>query len=233
MTGGKHRILVIEDDESILQGLELALRRQGYTVGTAADGSRGLELARTDGWDLIVLDLMLPGRNGYEILAALRAAGDDTPVLILSARTDELDRIRGLDLGADDYVTKPFSLGELSARVRAMLRRRRDGDEPVLAVGKLEIDTASHSVVVGGAAVELTATEYQVLVLLARAAGRVLSRERILDAVWGPGHHGSIRTVDNFVGQLRAKIEEDPAQPQLIETVRGFGYRLRNGTGGP
>jgi len=231
MSGGGRRILVVEDDASILEGLELALRRQGYGVGTAADGRRGLELARGGGWDLIVLDLMLPGRNGFEIVAALRAAGDDTPVLILSARSAELDRVRGLDLGADDYVTKPFSLGELLARVRAMLRRRRREEEGPIVVGPLLIDTATHEVLYDGRAVELTATEYQVLVLLARAAGRVLSRQGILDAVWGPGHHGSLRTVDNFIAQLRAKLEEDPAHPRLIETVRGFGYRLRGTPG--
>lgn len=225
------RILVVEDDPSILQGLELALRHEGYQVRTAANGRCGLDLARHGGLDLIVLDLMLPGRNGYEILAALRAAGDDTPVLILSARSDELDRIRGLDLGADDYVTKPFSLGELLARVRAMLRRRQQDDEAPLVVGPLVIDTATHEVLRNGRTVELTATEYQVLVLLARAGNRVLSRQRILDAVWGPGHHGSIRTVDNFIAQLRAKLEEDPASPRLIETVRGFGYRLRGAPG--
>ncbi len=232
MNEAGRRILVVEDDPSILQGLELALRRQGYEVHTAVDGRRGLDLARGGPWDLIVLDLMLPGRNGYEILAGLRAAGDDTPVLILSARSDEMDRIRGLDLGADDYVTKPFSLGELLARVRAMFRRRRRGDEETLAVGPLVIDTASHTVLRDGRPVELTATEYQVLVLLAQAKDRVLSRQGILDAVWGPGHHGSIRTVDNFIAQLRSKLEEDPARPRLIETVRGFGYRLGNGAEG-
>ncbi len=232
MNDAERRILVVEDDPSILQGLGLALRRQGYEVHTADDGQRGLELARHDRWDLIVLDLMLPGRNGYEILAALRAAGDDTPVLILSARSDEMDRIRGLDLGADDYVSKPFSLGELLARVRAMLRRRRRDEETALVVGPLEVDTASHTVLRDGRPVELTATEYQVLVLLVRAGDRVLSRQQILDAVWGPGHYGSIRTVDNFIAQLRSKLEEDPARPLLIETVRGFGYRLRDGSTG-
>jgi len=223
-------ILVVEDDPSILQGLGLALGREGYQVRTAADGERGLEMARQGPWDLIILDLMLPGLNGFEILAALRAAGDDTPVLILSARSDEMDRIRGLDLGADDYVIKPFSLGELMARVRAMLRRQRREGERTLVAGSLVVDTGSHTVLLDGRPVDLTATEYQVLVLLVRAGDRVLSRQRILDAVWGPGHHGSIRTVDNFIAQLRAKLEVDPAKPRLIETVRGFGYRLGHGT---
>ncbi|HHQ49455.1 MAG TPA: response regulator transcription factor [Acidobacteria bacterium] len=226
MNGVGCRLLVVEDDPSILQGLELALGREGYEVHTATDGDRGLEMARRGPWDLIVLDLMLPGRNGFEILATLREAGDDTPVLILSARTDEMDRIRGLDLGADDYVTKPFSLGELLARVRAMLRRRRHDDDEPLVAGPLTVDMAHHAVLLDGRPVDLTATEYQVLVLLVRARERVLSRRQILDAVWGPGHHGSVRTVDNFIAQLRAKLEVEPGRPQLIETVRGFGYRL-------
>lgn len=224
----EYRILVVEDDPSILQGLELALRHQGYEVHTADDGERALALAHRGGWDLIVLDVMLPRRNGYEILAALRSAGDQTPVLILSARSAEMDMIRGLDLGADDYVAKPFSVGELLARVRAMLRRRTR-DEAVITVGRLEIDTATCRVRRDAEVVDLTATEFQILVLLARAAGRVLSRERILDAVWGSGHHGSARTVDNFIAQLRAKLEDDPAAPRMIQTVRGFGYRLAQG----
>ncbi|NIA11650.1 MAG: response regulator [Nitrospiraceae bacterium] len=232
MTDSGRDILVVEDDPSILQGLELALQREGYDVRCAADGRGGLELARHGRWDLVILDLMLPGLNGYEILAALRAAGDDTPVLILSARSEELDRIRGLDLGADDYVTKPFSLGELLARVRAMLRRRQRENESAITVGPLVIDTASHTVLRNGRAIELTATEFQILVMLASAADRVLSRQRILDAVWGPGHHGAIRTVDNFIAQLRAKLEETPATPRLIQTVRGFGYRLRDTSNG-
>lgn len=229
MSGRGRRILVVEDDPSILQGLGLALGREGYEVRTATEGRRGLEMARRGSWDLIVLDLMLPGRNGFEILAALRDAGDDTPVLILSARTDEIDRIRGLDLGADDYVTKPFSVGELLARVRAVFRRSGREKEEVLTAGPLAIRTASHTVTMDGRPVELTATEYQVLVLLARTPGRVLSRQQILDAVWGPGHYGTLRTVDNFIAQLRAKLEEDPSTPRLIETVRGFGYRLGSG----
>ncbi len=227
MTGERaSRLLVVEDDTSILQGLALALGRQGYEVHAAADGRAGLDLARRGGWDLIVLDIMLPQVNGYEILADLRAAGDETPVMVVSARTAEMDRIRGLDLGADDYVTKPFSVGELLARVRAVLRRRGGDAHALLTVGPLTIDTAAFTVRRDGEAMELTATEFQVLLLLVRAAGRVLSREQILEGVWGYGHHGSARTVDNFIAQLRAKLEEDPAHPRLIQTVRGFGYRL-------
>ncbi len=221
------RVLVIEDDLSILQGLELALRREGHQVTTADEGREGLRLALEGAWDLIVLDVMLPGRNGFEIIAALRDAGRDTPVLMLSARSAEMDRIMGLDLGADDYVTKPFSVAELLARTRALLRRRpAAGTESILSFGDVTLDTGAHRVLKGDRPVELTASEYRVLLLLARAGGRVLSRERILEAVRGPGHHGSPRIVDNFVAQLRAKLEDDPAHPKLIETVRGFGYRL-------
>ncbi len=221
------RVLVVEDDLSILQGLELALRREGHEVVTAEDGNEGLRKAMGESWDLIVLDVMLPGRNGFEIIAALRAAGLETPVLMLSARSAEMDRVRGLDLGADDYVTKPFSVAELLARTRALLRRRSAASgEALLSFGDVTVDTGAHRVLRAGRPVELTASEYQVLLLLARARGRVLSRERILEAVRGPGHHGSLRTVDNFVAQLRAKLEDDPAHPQLIETVRGFGYRI-------
>jgi two-component system alkaline phosphatase synthesis response regulator PhoP len=227
MSTAPTRILVVEDDASILQGLELALRREGHQVVTAEDGARGLNLARDESWDLVVLDVMLPGRNGFEIIAALRQAGIDTPVLMLSARSAEMDRIMGLDLGADDYVTKPFSVAELLARVRALLRRRATPEEGgVLTLGDVTLDTETHRVLRQDAPVELTVSEYQVLLLLARARGRVLSRERILEAIRGPGHYGSPRTVDNFIAQLRSKLEEDPAQPQLIETVRGFGYRL-------
>ena len=227
MTAPLNRILVVEDDRSILLGLELTLKREGYEVGTAEDGREGLRLALEGNWDLIVLDVMLPGRNGFEILASLRERGRGTSVLMLSARSAEIDRIMGLDLGADDYVTKPFSVAELLARVRALLRRGlpvENGDH--LTLGRVTIDTGSHRVFRAGEEVELTSSEYQVLLLLAQTGARVLSRERILEAIRGPGHFGSLRSVDNFIAQLRAKLEEDPSSPQLIQTVRGFGYRL-------
>jgi len=223
---GPVRILVVEDDPSILQGLGLALGKEGYEVGTAADGREGMRMALDGGWALIVLDIMLPGRNGYEILSALRSAGDGTPVLVLTARSAELDTIHGLDLGADDWVTKPFTLGELLARIRALLRRSTSAVGTVLETGPLRIDTASCTVTREGLPVDLTASEYHVLLLLVRAAGRVLSRTQILEAIHGPGHHGSPRTVDNFIAQLRTKLEENPSRPRLIRTVRGFGYRI-------
>ncbi len=225
MSAGGARILVVEDDASILLGLRLSLEREGYEVTVAEDGSSGLDLATERRWDLIILDIMLPRVNGYEILSALRRGRHDTPVLVLSARSAETDLVMGLDLGADDYVTKPFALGELLARVRAMLRRRRAGDGP-WRVGDLEIDEATREVRRAGEPVELTSTEFDVLAVLLRARGRVLTREQIVDAVWGPGHHGTLRTVDNFVAQLRAKLEEDPARPTVLLTARGVGYRL-------
>lgn len=221
------RILVVEDDRSILLGLELTLQREGYEVGTAEDGREGLRLALEGHWDLLVLDVMLPGRNGFEIVASVREQGIDTSVLMLSARSSEIDRVMGLDLGADDYVTKPFSVAELLARVRALLRRKTPTEHGhLLSFGHITIDTETHQVLRENQPVELTSSEFQVLLLLARTGTRVLSRERILDEIRGPGYFGSLRSVDNFIAQLRAKLEEDPSSPQLIRTVRGFGYRL-------
>lgn len=224
------RILVVEDDPSILLGLRMNLESEGYCVETAADGDQGFELARGGRWDLIILDVMLPKRNGYELLCQLRADRDRTPVLMLSARTADVDKVMGLDLGADDYVTKPFSVVELLARVRAALRRKREaGDPPETTVwrfGDVQADPETREVRKGGELVELTATEFDVLAALARVEGRILSRRQIMDAVWGPGHHGTERTVDNFVSQLRAKLEDDPGSPAHLVTVRGVGYRL-------
>ena len=223
---GAARVLVVEDDPSILLGLRMNLEKEGYEVGLAADGEVGLKRARDETWDLIVLDVMLPKLNGYELVCSLRAEHDHTPVLMLSARTGEVDKIMGLDVGADDYVTKPFGVGELLARVRAALRR---GDQPRVAswsFGNVEADPDTHEVRRAGARVELTATEFNVLAALLRAHGRILSREQIMDAVWDPAHEATSRTVDNFVAQLRAKLEDDPASPRHLLTVRGVGYRL-------
>lgn len=227
MRGSAARILVVEDDPSILLGLRMNLQREGYEVGLARDGEEGLARARGEQWDLILLDIMLPGLNGYELVCALRAERFRTPIVVLSARTAEVDKVMGLDLGADDYVTKPFSVVELLARVRAALRRAEQGGPPPLTFGEVTVDTDTREVRRAGAPVELTATEFDVLLALLRARGRVLSREQLLDAVWDPSHEGTPRTVDNFVAQLRAKLERDPASPRYILTVRGVGYRLR------
>jgi DNA-binding response OmpR family regulator len=219
------RILVVEDDSSILLGLRMNLESDGYEVGVADDGEEGLRLARTERWDLIILDIMLPKVNGYEFLGTLRAERLSTPVLVLSARTGEVDKVMGLDLGAVDYMTKPFSVPELLARVRPGLRRGQPRPSE-WSFGDVAIDPDLRLVSKAGQEVLLTATEFRVLAALARAGGRPLSREQIFNTVWGPQHHGTPRTVDNFVAQLRAKLEDDPACPRHLVTVRGVGYRL-------
>jgi DNA-binding response OmpR family regulator len=219
------RVLVVEDDRSISLGLRMNLEDEGLDVSIAEDGETGLERARSEHWDLMILDVMLPRLNGYELLCTLRSEHIDIPVLILSARTAEVDRIMGLDLGADDYVTKPFSVGELLARVRAALRRGARTAER-WAFGGVEVDPESRQVFRDGVEVELTPTEFDVLQVMLRARGRVLSRQQIMDLVWGPGHHGTPRTVDNFLAQLRSKLEADPSEPEFLITVRGVGYRF-------
>ncbi len=222
-------VLVVEDDPSIAIGLQMNLETEGYVVHLAEDGERALELARSVSPDLIVLDVMLPKRNGLEVLHDLRAEGRHMPIIILSAKTGEMDKVAGLELGAEDYVAKPFSLAELLARVRAALRRSRaSAPEPrrVVAFGDVEIDVAARNVKRGGALVEMTAREFDVLLCLVNERGRVLSREDIFRRVWGSKHHGTPRTVDNFIQQLRGKLEIDPQEPTFIQTVRGVGYRF-------
>ena len=227
--GRSARILVVEDDPSILLGLQLTLQKEGYEVLIADDGETGLNQARAGDWDLIILDVMLPRRNGYQILSTLRLERDQTPILMLSARTADVDKVMGLYLGADDYITKPFSLGELLARVRAAMRRGERETDATKRFGEIEVDPATREVHRSGTQVELTATEFDVLAALVGARGRILSREQIIDLVWGPGYHWTRRTVDNFVAQLRSKLELDPSQPRHLLTVRGVGYRLAGG----
>lgn len=238
------RILVVEDDPSISLGLRMNLEAEGYSVQVADDGEAGLELARTRDVDLIVLDVMLPKLNGFEVLKLLRAEDQITPVIVLSARDTELDVVMGLELGAEDYVTKPFSLAELLARVKAVLRRnavarRAHAAEPpaapvsgaapgeLMQIGELSIDARTRQVNKAGTLVALTATEFDVLWCLVQGGGRVLTREEIQSAVWGPKHHGTRRTIDNFMMQLRTKLERDPSEPDYLLTVRGVGYRLK------
>ncbi len=220
------RVLVIEDDESIQIGLKMSLERQGYEVGVAADGAVGLDQLRDQDWDLVILDIMLPKVNGYEVLGTMRTERMATPVLVLSARTVEDDKVTGLDLGAVDYVTKPFSVPELMARVRAALRRSPPAPETEWSFGSVVVNLDTRQVHKSGTAVELTATEFNILSVLANAEGRALSRRQIFESVWGPDHHGTHRTIDNFIGQLRAKLEDDPSTPGFLLTVRGVGYRL-------
>lgn len=226
--GAERIVLVVEDDESIAMGLEMNLSAEGYRVIVAGDGESGLALARKERVDLLILDVMLPKLNGFEVLKILRAEKRSMPIVMLSARGAEMDKVMGLELGAEDYITKPFGLAELLARVKAALRRdaMHRVESAVLNAGDLEVRRDTREVRRGGELVELTATEFDVLVCLIDAGGRVLSREQIQAKVWGPTHHGTPRTIDNFVLQLRAKLESDPTNPRHLVTVRGVGYRF-------
>lgn len=227
---GRKHILVVEDDESITLGLRMNLEAEGYEVSVAVDGEGGFARVHEDHVDLILLDVMLPRMNGFELVRRLRSEGYTMPVLMLSARDAEMDKVMGLELGAEDYITKPFSLAELLARVKAALRRdaiaRPTADDAATRAGDLEVNPATRQVTRRGEVIELTATEFDVLWCLVEAAGRVLSREKIRTKVWGAGHHGTLRTIDNFLLQLRNKLEDDPADPRYLVTVRGVGYRF-------
>lgn len=221
------RILVVEDDASISLGLRMTLESEGYTIQVEEDGAAGLRAARM-AWDLMIFDVMLPHMNGFEIVKQLRAEGVDTPIIMLSARNNEMDKVLGLELGAEDYITKPFSLAELLARVRVALRRRekREPNSATWKFGDVVVDRATRIVRRSGELVDLTAKEFDILATLIAARGRVLSRQQIFEAVWGPNHHGTPRTVDNFMVQLRSKLEIDAAEPKHLITVRGVGYRF-------
>ncbi len=232
-------ILVVEDDNSIALALKLNLEAEGYAVSWEADGESGLAAARNADPDLVILDVMLPRMNGLEVVRQLRSEGHFVPVIMLSARGAESDKVLGLELGAEDYITKPFGLAELFARVKAVLRRapraplengqrehpKSEHPEP-LQVGDLVIDPGTRQVHKAGVSVGLTATEFDVLWCLVEAGGQVLSRDQIQVRVWGPDHHGTLRTIDNFLLQLRSKLETDPGAPRHLITVRGVGYRF-------
>ncbi len=227
------RILVIEDDPSISLGLRMNLSAEGYEVGIAEDGLRGLDLAMREPWHVIILDLMLPKLNGFEVVRHLRSQGNQTPVLMLSAKSAEADKVMGLELGAEDYITKPFGIAEVLARIKVALRRRLRPAAPApadegqsFAFGDVEVDLASREVRRRGELVEMTATEFDILKALVQARGAVLSRRQIFERVWGPNHHGTQRTIDNFIAQLRNKLEPDSEHPKHLVTVRGIGYRL-------
>ncbi|MGE5591931.1 MAG: response regulator [Bacillota bacterium] len=223
------RVLVVDDEPALVELVAFNLRKAGFDVNTAADGAAALEAVRA--WDpqLVVLDLMLPGLDGFEVCRELRK-WSAVPVLMLTARKEEVDRVVGLEIGADDYLTKPFSPRELVARVRALLRRvrldRESGGGGVLESGPLRIDLERHEVAVEGRPVDLTPTEFRLLSQLAQHPGRVYSREDLLRVIWGEDFFGDERTVDVHVRHLREKVEPDPARPQLILTVRGVGYRF-------
>lgn len=234
------KILVVDDEISLLETLAYNLKKQGYDVEMASDGSTALEMARTTHPDLIVLDIMLPGIDGFEVCREIRKEMN-TPVLMLTARDDEIDRVVGLEVGADDYLTKPFSMRELLARVKAMLRRIRLIREematspaaaepavthPVLNFGALTFDLLRHEVLLKGQPLTLKPKEYELLVYFAQHRGIVLSRDHILEHVWGWDFTGDSRTVDVHIRWLREKIEEDPSVPTRLITVRGAGYRF-------
>lgn len=223
------KILLVEDDVILCETLSYNLRREGYQLLTANDGLTGLDLARSGEPDLIILDLMLPGLDGLSICRFVRR-DNDVPIMLLTARQDEADRIRGFEVGADDYVVKPFSLGELSARLRVMIRRRHR--EPhavqheVLRFGCLRVDTSSRRAFHAEQELILTQKEFDLLVCLMRNGDIVLTRERLLQDVWGDAYTGDIRTVDVHIRWLREKLEIDPSRPKYIQTVRGIGYRF-------
>lgn len=228
------KILVIEDEISLRETLAYNLQKQGYAVDTTGDGLQGLQQARQTLPDLILLDVMLPGMDGFDVCRTLRQEMD-IPILMLTARADEIDRVVGLELGADDYITKPFSMRELLARVKTRLRalnlmREKSSvllmEEKDLVFGNLEINLDRHEASLDGQAISLKPKEYELLIYLAQNARRALSREHLLEHVWGWDYMGETRTVDVHIRWLREKIEPDPAQPSRIITVRGSGYRF-------
>jgi DNA-binding response OmpR family regulator len=216
---------VVEDDLSILSGVSMNLRFDGYEVLQAQDGRTGLERALEQRPDLIVLDLMLPQMNGYEVIKELRQRGNRVPVVVLSARGMESDKILGLDLGADDYVVKPFGLQELLARIKAVLRRRY-GLTAVIEFGDVSVDLDARKVTRAGKTVELTAQEFRMLEHLVAHPGRTFTRQELISGAWGFDYQGTERTVDNFMRQLRQKFEANPDKPEHFLTVRGLGYRF-------
>jgi DNA-binding response OmpR family regulator len=222
------KILVVEDEKEIRMGLKTALELEGYEVLLAVDGDQGMTMAFDLKPHLIILDIMLPGFSGLEVLEELRVQGEDVPVLILSARGSLNQRVEGLKLGADDYLAKPFELAELLARVEALLRRQIAVNkvEKLIRVGSLELSPGSMSASFEGNSLELTTREFRLLHLLARNSGNALSRESILRKVWGWDFEGTERTVDNFILSLRKKLGDDPRRPRIIRTIRGVGYRL-------
>ena len=222
------KVLVVEDDKSIADSVAYTLKQEGFSVAVAYDGQAGLDDFLQGGPDLVVLDIMLPGMHGFDVLRAMRRHSD-VPVMMLTARGEESDRVSGIELGADDYVIKPFSMRELVARVRMVLRRARTTIAPcdeVLDLGNLQINPSRHSVVVHGEEVTLTPKEFGLLEHLARNRGRVLTRAGILDRVWGTEDFIDEHTVDVHIRWLRQKIEQDPGNPQIVVTVRGVGYKL-------
>ena len=222
------RVLFVDDEPAIRDAVGFAFRNEGFDVETRADGESGLSAALEEEFDVVILDLMLPGLAGTEVCRRLRAERP-VPIVMLTAKSAEVDRVLGLEIGADDYVAKPFSMAELIGRVRAILRRQeleRTGTAPVRRVGDLELDAMRHQVSVAGEAKQLTRSEFRLLLLLAREPGRVFSRREIMEHLWDSTYVGDQRACDIHISNLRRKVEEDPANPQRVVTVRGVGYKL-------
>ena len=221
------RILVVEDEESFSDALSFMLRKEGFSVSVATTGPLALEMFDRDPVDLVLLDLMLPGMSGTDVCRTIRARSR-VPIIMVTAKDSEIDKVLGLELGADDYVTKPFSSRELVARIRAVLRRNVEGidDSPVVQAGPVRIDPDRHEVEVNGTVVSMPLKEFDLLEYLVRNAGRVLTRAQLIDRIWGADYVGDTKTLDVHIKRLRAKVEADPSHPVHVQTVRGLGYKF-------
>lgn len=228
------KILVVDDEEALVRLISYNLNKEGFITIPAYDGEEALRLVREEQPDLIILDLMLPGKDGFEVCRTLRAANIKTPVIMLTARDEEVDKVVGLELGADDYVTKPFSVRELSARAKAVLRRGRDqaaeeNQEPEITVGSFLLKPDSYQIYHRGKLLDLTLKEYELLSILLRNKGRVLKRDYLLDVIWDFSDSANTRVLDVHISKIRDKIEEDSKNPRYIKTVRGLGYKFEEG----
>lgn len=227
------KILIIEDEPNIIELVGYNLKNNGYDYISAEDGLMGITLVHKQKPDLILLDLMLPGKNGHEICRELREEGNKTPIIMLTAKSDEVDKILGLEFGADDYITKPFSVRELMARIKAVLRRYEENNSPdsiddyIISIDDIEINTDRHEVMVAGKQVELTLKEFELLCFLTENRGHVFSRDQLLDKVWGIDFVGETRTVDVHIRYLRKKLGQDDNEDKYIQTIRGKGYKMR------
>ena len=227
------RVLIVEDEDSIRDAVTFMLRREGFEVQAVADGNAAMAAFLSEGTDLILLDLMLPGMSGTELCQTIRKTSQ-VPIIMLTAKDTEIDKVVGLELGADDYVTKPFSTRELTARIKAVLRRGQqetdaDAGASVIAAGPIHIDVERHEVTIHGEPVNLPLKEFDLLALFARNAGRVLTRAQLIERVWGADYVGDTKTLDVHVKRLRSKVEQDPSAPQLLVTIRGLGYKFEPG----
>jgi len=226
------KILIVEDEASFSEALEFLLGKEGFEVSVAEDGQQAVDKFAKEGADLILLDLMIPVISGIEVCRIIRTTSQ-VPIIMLTAKDAEIDKVVGLELGADDYVTKPYSSRELIARIKAVLRRGNlddslDGDSGIHVVAGIKLDTGKHQVTINGEVVALPLKEFELLEFLMRNAGRVLTRSQLIDRVWGGDYYGDTKTLDVHIKRLRAKIEADPANPVLIQTIRGLGYKLEN-----